>query len=782
MAERGFQETANLDPILHYKFLLLKAGIASCESAPQKALVMLDVVSPDLIKQGDLEAERKYIQARASGCAKDYSKAREYLHDAENLAEQYRPELRANIASLTALFEGEQHNLHQEEKDYLVAIALARQFKTPIEASAFNNLGLMYFNAGRYHDAIENFLFSIASARKWHDQLIEEFALGNLGYVYSELGDFPNAEDYSKQAADIAELINEPEDEKTWLITLGRSYQSDARQRYAEAETAYAQAVSIARTLHDNEAVARCFSNLAQLALKRSDISKAQDYTHQVEELHPAGELALYLILDKANIAQAQKDYGTAERLLLTAIQASPPPPVLLLWRLQADLASNYAVLGQDNLADKWFNKALKTTEDAFTGLASGGPQAKAPQAEDPQMSFLDSAPFYSAYISFLIDRNKPVDALAVAELGRARTLAETAAKRTRAKTLADIKRVQAHLSPGKEVVLAYFLGDDKSYLWAITHAEIKFFSLPSIKEIYEKVHAYNKEIQDLEKLGDSSNGRALYEMLIRPVEDLVPNNALVTIVPNRYLYHLDFDTLVVPGSQPHYWIEDVNIQVCSALTLLANSHPENTPSAKQMLLVGAPVRAKGGPVELQHAKEEVNRVASHFPSNQELVFKGDQAVPEAYLDNAPGRFRFIHFAAHGIASQEKPLESAIILSPDSSGRYQLDAPDIIKLKIHADLVTISSCESAGTRTYDAEGLVGLGWAFMRAGAHRVIAGLWDVDDASTPALMDEFYTELGKGIPAANALRLAKLAILHSNDHHMRPYYWASLQLYVGS
>lgn len=781
MAERGFQETANLDPLLHYKFFLLKADFASCKS-PQNILTMLDAVSPDLIKHGDLEAERKYIQGHASGCARNYVKAQEYLHNAENLAEQYRPKLRANISSLAASFEGEQHNLHQEEKDYLAAIDLARQYDNPVEASAFGNLGLMYLKARRYHDAIENFLFSIAAARKWQDQLVEELALGNLGYVYSELGDFANAEDYSKQAADIAKQIDKSGDEMAWRITLGRSYQSDGRQRYTEAEDAYAKAVRIADALQDNQNAARCFSNLAQLALKRSDISKAQGYTYQVEELHPTGELALYLILDKADIAQAQKDYGTAEHLLLTAIQASPPPPALLLWRLQADLANNYAAQDKDDLADKWFNKALKTTEDAFARLAPERTQSKPPQPEDPQMTFLDSAPFYSAYISFLIDRNKPNDALAVAELGRARTLAEATGKRTRAKALADIKRVQAHLSPGKEVALAYFLGDDKSYLWAITHSGIKFFSLPSIKEIYEKIHAYNKEIQDLEKLGDSSKGRALYEILIRPVQSLVPKNALVTIVPNRYLYHLNFDTLIVPGSRPHYWIEDVNIQICSALTLMANSHQKNTPTDKQMLLIGAPVQAKGGPRELQHAEEEVKRVASHFSPDQKLVFKGDQAIPEAYLDHAPGRFRLIHFAAHGIASQEKPLESAIILSPDSTGRYKLDAPDIIKLKIHADLVTISSCESAGTRAYDAEGLVGLGWAFMRAGAHRVVAGLWDVDDASTPALMDEFYSELGKGIQPANALRLAKLAMLHSDDRHMRPYYWASLQLYVGS
>lgn len=770
MAEHGFQATANLDPLLHYKFFLLKADLASCKS-PQKVLPMLDAVPPDLIKHGDLEAERKYIQSIANGCAKKYARAEDLLNISANLAKQYNSGLTPNIAFIAAWLKEEELNERQAEAYYVNAIAQARQFSNPVEASALNNLARMYLKAGSYRDASENFLASIAVAQKWHDRWVEERALGNLGELYSELGDFSNAEDYSKQAADIAKQIDEPGDEMSWLITLGRSYQSDARQRFTDAEDAYAKAVGIADAFRDNQNAARCFSNLAQLALKRSDISKAQEYTKRAEERHPTGDLALYLILDKADIALVEKDYGTAEHLLLTAIHASPPPPFLLLWRLQADLARNYAAQGKDDLADQWFQKALQTTEAQFARLPPG----------TPQMTFLDSAPFYSAYISFLIDQNKPVDALAVAELGRARTLAETAGKRTRAKTLTDIKSVQAHLSPGKEVVLAYFLGDDKSYLWAITHAGIKFSPLPSIKEIYEKVHAYNKEIQDLEKLGDSSNGRALYEMLIRPVEGLVPKNALVTIVPNRYLYHLDFDTLVVPGPQPHFWIEDVNIQVCSALTLLAHSDTEHIPSAKQMLLIGAPVRAKGGPPTLQHAEEEVKDVARHFSSDQELVFKGDQAVPEAYLDHAPGRFRFIHFAAHGIASQDRPLESAIILSPDSNKRDKLYAPEIIKLKIHADLVTISSCESAGTRAYDAEGLVGLGWAFMRAGAHRVVAGLWDVDDASTPALMDEFYTELLKGKRPADALRLAKVTMLHSDDRHRRPYYWASLQLYVG-
>lgn len=771
MADHGFQETASLDPLLHYKFLLLKADITSC-TAPQAVLAQLDAVSPELTKHGDLEAERKYVEAGVYGCQQNFNKVEESLRDAEKLAKQNRPELMPNIVYFKAWVDKNQHNPRQEEEDYLAALDLSRQFNDPIEASSLGSLGLLYENSGRYREAIEKFSSAVEIARKWHDRLLEELNLGNLGNVYSALGDFANSEDYSKQAVDIAHQINEPADEEIWLINLGRAYQSDGRQQNREAEDAYARAVTIAHALHDNKAETTCIHNLAQLSLKRSDIAKAQDYTHRVEELHPIGVLAFFLELDHIEIAQAQKDFVKADQLLQRVVQAVPQPPFLLLWRFQNDLAKNYAAQGQDKLADIWFRKGLKTAEDQYARISSGG----------PQISFLDSAPFYSSYISFLLARNKTVEALAVAELGRSRTLSQAFGKRTPGKALADIKRVQSRLKPGKEVVLAYFLTDNESYLWAITHAGIRYFSLPSLKELYEKIHAYNKEIQDLVKLGDSANAVSLYKMLVTPAEKLIPPGALVTVVPNRYLYYLNFDTLVVPGSVPHYWIEDVNIQVCNALTLLANSHRESSPASMQLLLIGAPVQAKGGPRTLQHAEEEVERVASHFSDGQKLVIKGSHAVPEAYLGGAPERFRFIHFAAHGIASQNRPLESAIILSPDPAGQYKLGAPDIIKLKIHPDLVTISSCESAGTRTYDAEGLVGLGWAFMRAGAHSVVAGLWDVDDASSPILMDEFYNALSKGKYPADALRIAKLAMLHSDQLHSRPYYWAALQLYTGS
>jgi len=147
-----------------------------------------------------------------------------------------------------------------------------------------------------------------------------------------------------------------------------------------------------------------------------------------------------------------------------------------------------------------------------------------------------------------------------------------------------------------------------------------------------------------------------------------------------------------------------------------------------------------------------------------------------------PENFHLIHLVTHGVADTVNPLDSAIILSRGQNNIFKLYAHEIVKTKLYADLVIISACDSLGRKTFDGEGLVGLAWAFMRAGAHHVIAGLWKVDDRYTPQLMDDFYSDFQKTRSAVGALHAAKLKMLHSGTNARYPYYWAALQLYAGS
>ena len=140
-----------------------------------------------------------------------------------------------------------------------------------------------------------------------------------------------------------------------------------------------------------------------------------------------------------------------------------------------------------------------------------------------------------------------------------------------------------------------------------------------------------------------------------------------------------------------------------------------------------------------------------------------------------------IHFAAHAEANEQRPLESVVVLSHQADPN-KLYARDVIGIPIHADLVTLSACHSAGTRAYAGEGLMGFAWAFLEAGARAVVAGLWDASDESTEPLMDKLYAGIAAGQDPVTALRNAKLALLAGDARFRKPFFWAPFQVYLGS
>ena len=186
---------------------------------------------------------------------------------------------------------------------------------------------------------------------------------------------------------------------------------------------------------------------------------------------------------------------------------------------------------------------------------------------------------------------------------------------------------------------------------------------------------------------------------------------------------------------------------------------------------------------ELPKAAVQMESIARHFPEAGRRILSRGQATPAAYFETSPEQFSHIHFVAHGTASRLSPLDSAIVLSRGGAENdsFKLYARDIIRHPLRADLVTISACYGAGERSYSGEGLVGLSWAFLRAGAHNVIAALWEATDVSTEQLMSRFYDEVDKGASPDAALRTAKLSLLRGSAFH-NPFYGAPFQLYAGS
>jgi CHAT domain-containing protein len=501
------------------------------------------------------------------------------------------------------------------------------------------------------------------------------------------------------------------------------------------------------------------------LALEEHQLDKAESYWKEevkggsLDRQHDVDAL-----LDEGEIAVAHKNFATATRIFPQIIQ-DPGPFVIRRAVAQSLMGQSYWMEGKVVLADQMFRDGMKTIESLLSTMK-----------EESRGSFLDQNLIFDIYINFLVAQNKPNQALQIAEYVRELTQNIHSSK---AKEL-DVALIQHGLNQN-QVVLDYQLTEDESYLWVLTRKNFQMFHLPSHQELNPLIASYNSSIQDQRPIDDRLSGQELYKALVQPAEKLIPKGAHVTIVPSKILCLMNFETLVVPGSIPHYWIEDVVVQNSSSLALPKTAEYAHGRNAKDLLLIGAPEEVSASFPILKHASDEIARVKDRFQAAKEQIISGVSATPQSYKSSNPQEYRFIHFVTHGIANDNAPMESAIVLS-GTAGSYKLYARDIITTPIKADLVTISACYGAGKRWYVSEGMVGLGWAFMRAGAHQVVAALWEVDDTSTPQLMDDFYGGLTSGQNAADALRAAKIKMLHAGGPGANPYYWASLQLYGGS
>jgi CHAT domain-containing protein len=178
----------------------------------------------------------------------------------------------------------------------------------------------------------------------------------------------------------------------------------------------------------------------------------------------------------------------------------------------------------------------------------------------------------------------------------------------------------------------------------------------------------------------------------------------------------------------------------------------------------------------------EAEAIAALVPDRQRFVARGFEASRKAVLETDLSRYQYLHFATHGLVDSRYPGLSALALSQfDEQGTAQngfLRLHDIYSLRLNADLVVLSACESALGREVRGEALIGLTQGFMYAGARSVVASLWPVPDRATAELMTRFYGYmLNESLEPAAALRKAQLASA-SERRWSNPYFWAGFVL----
>jgi CHAT domain-containing protein/tetratricopeptide (TPR) repeat protein len=756
------------------RFAVLKAEIMLWKGDYQTALTLLNAIqlAPE---DSHLLIHRMALQSLANCRLHNLALASEQSLQAEKLARSQAPELLGLAWLSRGSIQLTNGDLDAADATFQQMVQLTGgEEHALMRTAALGNLGTIARQRHFHDQELDIFSGLLQEAQAQHNPLVELKALGNLGLAYLNLGDFERAHFYYEKSIDIAKAQNALRDQLMGENGIG--VMAEASESHVESLKHFQDAYVIAQKLGDHDAMAMCLGNLAMVAIEAGDYTAAQNYNRQAMELsHQIGnhDYIFHAAINQARILSAQGKSTEAVQLLRQTRQ-DVAGDAMRGWELEAVLAGVYQHAGQTRVAEASYARTMAASDKVRASI----------DRVDLRLSFMTRADwFYYDYADFLVSRGKAKEALLVADHERARTLEEGLNSAPRPARHYDPQQIAAR---NHTVILAYLLNNKRSYLWVVTPQQTKVIPLPGAGELEAMTRAYRKVLMGPTDPARNVNalGQQLYQTLVQPAAPYLRPGSNVTIVGSRSLNGLNFETLLAPGDKPHYWIEDATLNYAPSIAFLAEPQKQRQGMTNSsLLLMGDAIPANSEFPQLAQANNEVEKVEAHFAPGRRKVLLRSEATARNYLASNAGGYNYLHFVTHGTASTTDPLESSIVLSPDGGPyNYKLYARQIMTQPLHADLVTVSACYGAGVRAYAGEGLVGLSWAFLHAGARNVIASLWEVDDASTPMLMEHLYGYLQQGKTPTEALRRAKLDLLHSGTVYRRPYYWAAFQLYTGS
>jgi CHAT domain-containing protein/Tfp pilus assembly protein PilF len=799
-AEEDYREFHNAGTEWAWKFAVLKARALYRRGMYDEVLAVL-ANEPGEPSSIDLAIRKRWIEGLAYTSLRKLPEADQKLQETEPMCKGADSAVCGDVADARGTVAMQRGHYAEAQTFFERVLDAARASKNQLwESAALLDLSWSALEQTHFDQALDwaNAARGIASTSNFAG--VAQTALGNMGWAYFKLGDLEKAKGMFLEAASQANRLGEVSSQIGWITNLGYVYMDEDQLQLADHT--FHQSVDLSRKIKSPTDLLDSLTALSFVSERTDKLDDSQSYADEALKMAKAGGNGrdiVYPRLVQGRVAARRNDTASAEAAFREVAQ-SADAPVFLKWEAERSLARLYEDEKHPSSADAEYRTALTTFETARCGLH---------QRVDTRLPFLSNAArIYEDYIHFLVTQNKTDDALRVANYTRARTLDEGLGHMCKATFAPDPLNAPEMARRAGGTILFYALGQEHSYLWVITPQQARMFSLAANQaEIDEAVQRYRKQLEGPPEILEASNdGGVLYQMLVAPAETFLKQsflkksslnqslakNGTLFIVPDSGLNSLNFETL---QPQPkHYWIEDVTIANAASLRRLPAAGAKRGNLTGKLLVVGNPIAPGAGSdnsyPELPNAAAQMEGVQKHFPSARQQVFARQQASPAAYLNNHPEQFSYIHFVAHGTASRMNPLDSAIILSradgtnaaTTQDDSFKLYARDIIGTKpLQAKLVTISACYSTGNRTYSGEGLVGLSWAFLRAGAHNVIAALWDVSDASTGQLMDRVYDGMAHGQSPEAALRQAKLSLLHSGEAFRRPFYWAPFQLYTG-
>ncbi len=682
---------------------------------------------------------------------------------------------------------------------------------------------------GRYQESFDLREQVEKNAVKGQWALEQVMAKNTGGLVWWTLGDNKRALLELREALAMAEKLEVRSDEvATTLNNIGLVQRESGD--YTAALATLGKALVIDRKLASSWAIGYDLRNLAQTKLKMGEPEAA------LTMLAEAAELASK-IGDQLNLSKILLARGDAESVLkkpAAALEsyrrALEGADMMLLrevrWRALFGMARIQQAEGNSAKAVESYRKAIETVE----GMRA---EIRLDQLKDGFLS--NKMDLYAGMVGLLVDLKRNSEAFAVAERSRARNLIDIlgrqrlnlsgqgdqelydrqnslkeqiqeqealalqasrpqeramfsgALERLRAdyqNLLIDIERkrpellslvkvepvsleeVKQQLEPGV-VLLSYYQLPDRMLCWRIERDRDELFILDApARELGEAIAGYRRMLQNLEPLEKQS--RELYERLLaRPLKDLGKTVA-IGIIPHGSLHYLAFATL---GNGKDYVVDRYQLFYLPAASVFRYtiSRRQSVKNHKA-LAIGNPNLGNRS-LDLPFAEREAGTLRWNYPDVTTLT--GERAT-ESWVREHINEFGIIHLASHGEFDPINPLFSSVRLAPDKNSNGRLQADEIIGLKISADLVVLSACQTGLGDIRSGDDVVGMNRAFIFAGTHSLISSLWRVSDVATAILMKQFYRDYVNNMKAVSLRK----AMLHVKNRYPHPGYWGAFVL----
>lgn len=389
---------------------------------------------------------------------------------------------------------------------------------------------------------------------------------------------------------------------------------------------------------------------------------------------------------------------------------------------------------------------------------------------------------------------------------------------------------IQQQLDPDT-VLLQYSLGEERSYLWAVTKTGMTSYTLPNRSDIEKIATQFRDLLRDpgMQRVSPTDNQKGtslaqianqLSTLILAPAAIELKQNRRIIVVADGALHTIPFAALTIPGSSSTSYnplVKDkeiVNLPSASTIAILRNTVIKGrTPAPKTLALLADPVfndpqddrspGKSGKPPSrdlnlereqsalsrstrnlkipyfprLKWSGEEAKQILSLVPPDQQLSVTGFDATYDWATSPQLRQYRFLHFATHGVFDPKQPELSGLVFSlSDKQGtprRGFLRLPDLFNLDLPAELIVLSACETGLGNVVQGEGIVGITRGLMYAGTPRVVVSLWQVNDAATATLMRRFYEEIQQGKSPAVALQAAQ-QWMATQKAYQNPYSWA--------